>query len=125
MIVMILENVPTGLRGELSRWLIEPRAGVFVGHVSARVRDKLWEKCCKNAKAGGLLQIWSTNTEQRFQMRHHGDTSRQIIELEGLQLIRIPHDLAKKANGSVTRLRLKQLEKAPASGGQPANDTHI
>ena len=41
MIVMILENVPTSLRGELSRWLLEPRAGVFVGHVSARVRDKL------------------------------------------------------------------------------------
>ena len=34
MIIMILENVPVGLRGELSRWLIEPRAGVFVGHVS-------------------------------------------------------------------------------------------
>ena len=117
MIVMILENVPIGLRGELSRWLLEPRAGVFVGHVSARVRDKLWHKCCQNAKAGGLLQIWSTNAEQRFQMRHHGDTSRQIIELEGLQLIQIPQNLEHKANGSVTRLRLKQLEKTPPSEG--------
>ncbi len=117
MIVMILENVPLSLRGELSRWLVEPRAGVFVGHVSGRVRDKLWDKCCKNAKAGGLLQIWSTNTEQRFQMRHHGDTSRKIIELEGLQLIQIPHDLDKKAKGSVTKLRLKQLGKTPSSEG--------
>ncbi len=113
MIVMILENVPTGLRGEISRWLLEPRAGVFVGHVSARVRDKLWDKCRKNAKTGGLLQIWSTNSEQRFQMRHHGDTSRQIIELEGLQLIQIPHDLAEKANGSIISKRLKQLQNPP------------
>lgn len=117
MIVMILENVPLGLRGELSRWLLEPRSGVFVGHVSARVRDKLWDKCCQNAKTGGLLQIWSTNTEQRFQMRHHGDTSRQIIELEGLQLIQIPHDLDQKSNGSVTKQRLKRLENSLASRG--------
>ena len=39
MIVMILEKVSVGLRGELSRWLIEPRTGVFVGQVSAR---KAW-----------------------------------------------------------------------------------
>ena len=34
MIIMILENVPTGLRGELSRWLVEPKTGVFVGDFS-------------------------------------------------------------------------------------------
>lgn len=109
MIIMILENVPTTLRGELSRWLIEARTGVFIGHVSAMVRDKLWEKCCHNAAAGGVLQAWATNTEQHFQMRLNGDTSRQLIETEGLQLIMIPHDLDQKANGSVTKHRLKKL----------------
>ena len=113
MIVMILENVPTGLRGELSRWLLEPRTGVFVGQVSGMVRDKLWDKCCKDKKTGGVLQIWSTNTEQRFQMRLDGDTSRQIVEIEGLQLIQIPHDLAEKANGSIISKRLKQLQNTP------------
>ena len=113
MIVMILENVPTGLRGELSRWLIEPRAGVFVGQVSGMVRDKLWEKCRRNKKTGSVLQIWSTNTEQRFQMRLDGDASRRIIEMEGLQLIQIPHDLAEKANGSIISKRLKQLQTSP------------
>ncbi|MGC9346737.1 MAG: type I-E CRISPR-associated endoribonuclease Cas2e [Anaerolineae bacterium] len=90
MIVMILEKVPASVRGELTRWLIEPKTGVFVGHVSARVRDKLWEKCCKSKRLGGVTQIWSTNTEQRFAMRMAGDTTREIVELEGLQLIRIP-----------------------------------
>ena len=80
----VLENVPTPLRGELSRWLIEARAGVFIGHVSAMVRDKLWEKCCRHAAAGGVFQAWATNTEQHFQMRLHGDTSRQLVEMEGL-----------------------------------------
>ena len=88
MIVLILENVPPSLKGELTRWLIEPKAGVFVGHVSALVRDKLWEKCRKNKRTGGVTQIWSTNTEQRFAMRSTGDPSRQIVEMEGLFLIR-------------------------------------
>ena len=90
MVVMILEKVPTSLRGELSRWLLEPRSGVFVGHVSALVRDKLWEKCCHSKAAGGVLQAWSTNNEQHFQMRLNGDTSRTIIEVEGIQLIKLP-----------------------------------
>ena len=38
MVVMILERVPVLLRGELTRWLLEVRAGVFVGTMSAGVR---------------------------------------------------------------------------------------
>jgi CRISPR-associated protein Cas2 len=91
MVVMILEKVPARLRGELTRWLLEPRSGFFVGHVNARVRDRLWEKCCRaRGSAGGVLQIWSTNTEQRFKMRLHGQTTRKIVELEGVQLICVP-----------------------------------
>ncbi len=43
MVVIILESVPTSVRGELTRWLLELHAGVFVGNISAMVRDKLWE----------------------------------------------------------------------------------
>ena len=90
MVVMILENVPPSLRGELTRWLIEPRPGVFVGHVNAMVRDLLCQKCCAKKGEGGVLQLWSTNTEQRFLMRAYGDTRRQIVDWDGLQLIRVP-----------------------------------
>ncbi|MEW5956214.1 MAG: type I-E CRISPR-associated endoribonuclease Cas2e [Chloroflexota bacterium] len=88
MVVMILENVSTSVRGELTRWLIEPKPGVFVGHVSALVRDRLWEKCIKQRGEGGLIQVWSTNTEQRFAMRSWGDTSRTLVEFDGLWLVR-------------------------------------
>jgi len=90
MMVMILETVPTSLRGELTRWLVEPYPGVFVGKVSALVRDLLWEKCCQKAKAGGVIQIWSTNREQGFQMRMFGTTRREVVDFDGLQLIRRP-----------------------------------
>jgi len=90
MVVMILEKVPTSLRGELTRWLIEPHPGVFVGHLSGMVRDKLWEKCCEKLKEGGALQMWSTNNEQRFAIRTFGDTQRTVVDFDGLQLIRLP-----------------------------------
>lgn len=91
MVVMILERVPKALRGELSRWLIEPRAGVFVGDVSALVRDKLWEKCCTRMTAGsGVVQIWSTNNEQGYDVRIWGETRRKVVDYEGLKLVWIP-----------------------------------
>jgi CRISPR-associated protein Cas2 len=92
MIVMLLEKVPLRLRGELTRWLVEPRSGVFVGHVNAMVRDRLWQKCCNARGMGGVVQMWSTNNEQHFAIRMNGDTSRQIVELEGLQLIQVPFE---------------------------------
>jgi len=88
---MILEKVPTSLRGELTRWMIEPSTGVFIGHLSGMVRDRLWEKCCAQVKEGGVIQAWSTNTEQRYTMRLYGDTQRQVVDFEGLYLIRKNH----------------------------------
>ena len=43
MLVIVTEAVPPRLRGYLSRWLLEVRAGVFVGDYSVRVREKLWK----------------------------------------------------------------------------------
>lgn len=94
MMVLILQSVPAGVRGEIAKWLIEPFPGVFVGHVSARVRDKLWEKCCKHKKVSGVVQIWSTNTEQRFAMRGYGTIRRELIDIEGIQLVRLQKDNA-------------------------------
>lgn len=90
MVIMVLEKVPASVRGELSRWMIEVQTGVFIGQINARVRDRLWEKCITKSPTGGVLQAWSSNTEQHFQMRMHGNTSRIVVEEEGLQLIKIP-----------------------------------
>lgn len=87
MVIMILENVTAGLRGELSRWMIEPKSGIFVGEVSARVRDLLWEKCVSKAHDGGVIQIWNTKNEQKFDIRMAGETTRNVVEIEGLKLI--------------------------------------
>lgn len=95
MVVMVLEKVSVSNRGELTRWLLEVHSGVFIGHINARVRDKLWEKCISNNPTGGVLQVWSNNNEQRFQIRISGDTSRWVVCEEGLQLIKIPGEQVK------------------------------
>jgi len=89
MMVIILKKAPAALRGELTRWLLEPHPGVFVGHVSAMVRELLWKKCCEKTK-GGALMIWTTNNEQHYAMKMYGQTDRSVVEMEGLQLIKIP-----------------------------------
>lgn len=105
MIVMVLEKVPTGLRGELSRWMLEPKTGVFVGKISAMVRNLLWEKAQKDSKGGAGMLICPAPTEMGFTILTFGDTSRHIVDWEGLQLVRIPKDSAKH----VIRTRKPQL----------------
>ncbi len=90
MTVLILERVPATLRGELSRWMIEPRAGVFVGKVSALVRDRLWDKARLGAKSGAGMLLYSSPTEQGFLARSFGDTSRDLVDWEGLTLVYTP-----------------------------------
>jgi CRISPR-associated protein Cas2 len=97
MVMMILEKVKVSLRGELTRWLIEVKPGVYIGHVNGMVRDKLWDYCCKDNRAGIVFQAWSANTEQHFKMRMNGDSQRQVMDWEGLQLIAEAKDELKAA----------------------------
>jgi len=96
MVILVLERVPVGLRGELSRWMIEPKANVFVGKMSAMVRDKLWEAACTGCKEGAALMIHPSRTEQGFSIRTWGPTSRRIVDYEGLLLVYIPKSDPKK-----------------------------
>ncbi|KAB8032266.1 type I-E CRISPR-associated endoribonuclease Cas2e [Fluviispira multicolorata] len=88
MVVIILECVPVSLRGELSKWLIEPKAGVFVGKISALVRENIWNKCQEEAKGGSGVLLYSMNNEQGYSLVSFGDARRQIVDFEGLSLIR-------------------------------------
>ena len=87
MIVLILQRVSASLRGELTRWLLEPRTGVFVGRVSALVRDKLWELAIEKLKDGEALLLYQTDTEQGIAIKQIGQSDRAVIDYEGILLI--------------------------------------
>ncbi|MCC6863124.1 MAG: type I-E CRISPR-associated endoribonuclease Cas2 [Bryobacterales bacterium] len=88
MVVIILERVPASLRGELSRWMIEVKAGVFVGRLSAMVRERLWGRICSGMKGGAGILIHQADCEQGYQMRFWGATSRYLVDHEGLTLLK-------------------------------------
>src|SRR4051794_30861456 len=84
---MILEKSPASLRGELSRWLIQLRPGVFVGNPSKRVREELWSKAIKRIKEGTVLQLWTAANEQGFVYRQQGIREQVMLDFEGLGLL--------------------------------------
>ena len=78
------------LRGELTRWLVQPKAGVFVGNIPARVRDLLWERVNRSLRDGAATMIHSDDTEQGFSVRILGDPSRVMTDFDGLFLPKTP-----------------------------------
>lgn len=44
MVVIAMEHAPQNIRGELTKWFLELKPGVFVGNVNARIRELLWER---------------------------------------------------------------------------------
>jgi CRISPR-associated protein Cas2 len=89
MIVIILSNCPPALRGDLTKWLQEVNTGVYVGQVSARVRDELWKRVQGNVKSGRATMVFNTNNEQRMDFRVH-NTSWEPIDFDGLKLMLRP-----------------------------------
>ena len=89
MVVIMLEKVPASLRGELTRWMVEPRTGVFVGKISAMVRDRLWERICEGSKGGSGVLVQASDNEQGFAFRLHGIPSRTVEDFDGLSLVRL------------------------------------
>ena len=90
MVVIVLEKVPASLRGELTRWLLELSPGVFVGRVSAMVREKLWEMVRQRVKGGGGLLVHSSDCEQGFVFEICGTTRRAVGDFDGLSLLQVP-----------------------------------
>ena len=87
MLVVVTENVPPRLRGRLAIWLLQVRAGVYVGDVSARVREMIWEQCVELSGDGSVVIAWATNTESGFEFQTLGENRRVPVDWDGLRLV--------------------------------------
>lgn len=72
MVVIATTAVPDHLRGALSRWTTEVVPGIFVGTVSARVRDQLWDSVTDVVGEGAAVLIHPAPTEQGYALRTAG-----------------------------------------------------
>jgi len=88
--VIILTNCPAGLRGFLTRWLLEISPGIFLGSPSARVRQALWDEVRHYAGQGRAMLAYQTNNEQGYTFETH-DHAWHPTDHEGLTLIHRPN----------------------------------
>ena len=94
--MITMTDCPPRLRGDLSKWLCEINTGVYVGHVSRRVREALWERICQNLKNGRATMVFTANGEQKMAFCVH-NTAWSPVDLDGITLMRrpLPHMLGR------------------------------
>lgn len=87
MLAIVVENAPHRLRGRLAVWLLEVRAGVYVGNYSRRIREMIWNQIQAGIEDGNAVIVWNTNTETGFDFATIGSNRRIPLELDGIKLV--------------------------------------
>ena len=87
MLVIVTENVPSRLRGRLGIWLIEVRAGVYVGKASKKLRAFIRKQLEEGVDIGNAVMVWRTNTESGYDFWTIGDNRRMPVDFDGLRLV--------------------------------------
>lgn len=87
MLVIVTNNVPPRLRGRLAAWLVEVRAGVYIGDYGKRVREMIWQQLESLIEDGDAVIAWSTNSESGFEFQTLGTNRRIPIDYDGLRLV--------------------------------------
>lgn len=87
MLVIVVEKAPARLRGRLALWLLEIRAGIYVGKVSRKTREMIWSNLVSGIEDGNAVMAWSINTESGFDFMTLGANRRMPKEMEGIKLV--------------------------------------
>lgn len=96
MMVLVVSACPAGLRGDLTKWLMELSSGVFVGRPSARIRDLIWERTIELVRDGRAILVYNSNNEQGLEFRTHR-SEWEPVDFDGLTLIQRPK-IGEKSN---------------------------
>ena len=88
MMVIVVENAPPRLRGRLTLWLAEVRAGTYVGVYSARTRERIWQETIDLIGDGSACIVWSASTDSGFAFEATGQNRREPVDLDGLMLVK-------------------------------------
>lgn len=88
MLAIVIENAPPRLRGRLSLWLAEVRAGVYVGSYSARTRERIWAEVLQMLEDGSAVMVWAAQTDSGFSFETAGVNRRESVDFDGLTLVR-------------------------------------
>lgn len=92
MTVITLTNVPSSLRGDLTRWLQEISTGVYVGNINPRIREELWKRIIDNIKKGQATMSYAKRNEIGYDFMVH-NTNKEVIYFDGIPLVFLPKEL--------------------------------
>lgn len=87
MLVIVVENAPPRLRGRLAVWLLEVRAGVYVGAYGRRVREMIWDQVCAYIEDGNAVIAWAAPNDAGFAFDTCGRNRRVPVDVDGLRLV--------------------------------------
>lgn len=87
MMVIVVENAPPRLRGRLTLWLAEIRAGVYVGVYSRRTRERIWGEVLELLGEGSAAMAWSSRNDSGFDFATAGLNRREPVDFDGLTLV--------------------------------------
>ena len=88
MMVVVVTNAPPRLRGRLAAWLLEIRAGVYIGDYSARTRERIWNEVTAWIEQGDAVMAWTAPTDQGFDFLTAGRNRRMPADFDGLKLVK-------------------------------------
>lgn len=97
MLVIVLENAPPRLRGRLAVWLLEVRAGVYVGSYSRRLREHIWSHVEDGIEDGNAVMVWRSPAEAGFEFKTLGANHRMPADFDGVQLVSFWPDMPRDA----------------------------
>ncbi len=103
MLVIVVENVPPRLRGRLAVWLLEIRAGVYVGNYSAKVREHIWRDVEAGIGEGNAVMAWRSNNEAGFDFITMGANRRVPVDFDGVKLVSFEPPMLEPEDGEQAR----------------------
>jgi CRISPR-associated protein Cas2 len=87
MLVIVVENAPPRLRGRLAVWLLEVRAGVYVGNFSKRTRERIWNEVLGAIGDGNGVIAWAVPNDAGFEFDTCGTNRRVPVDFDGFKLV--------------------------------------
>lgn len=103
MLVIAVSNAPPRLRGRLAVWLLEIRAGIYVGNYSRRTREMIWRQVRDQIGDGDAIMTWSAPNEAGYDFDTCGVNRRMPTDLDGFKLVQFSPPAPGPAGASGTQ----------------------
>jgi len=87
MMMVAVNNAPPRLRGRLAVWLLEVRAGVYLGHYSRRTREMITAQVELLIDEGDAVVAWTAPNDAGFEFMTFGANRRRPVDFDGLRLV--------------------------------------